>query len=77
VQQVHWVHQLNLDVQVGSIYEYIDKNPIFGIVTPDSPLYAPILGIFAFTGLPTSGYLFFKAIRQANETSRRMDNADK
>jgi hypothetical protein len=39
-------------VQTGSIYEYIAGNPIFGVVTSDSFLYAPILGIFTFTGFP-------------------------
>ena len=41
--------------QVGSIFEFADKNPIFGVVRPDSPLWAPILGFFALTGLPLSG----------------------
>jgi hypothetical protein len=42
-------------VQVGSIFEYADRNPIFGVVQPDSPLWAPILGLFALTGLPMAG----------------------
>jgi hypothetical protein len=37
------------------VFEYIDKNPIFGVVQPDSPLWAPILGLFAVTGIPTAG----------------------
>ena len=44
-----------LHAQVGSIYEYFNKNPIFGLLPPGNPLYAPILGFFAITGLPLSG----------------------
>jgi len=40
---------------VGSVFEYINRNPVFGIIQPDSPLWAPILGFFALTGLPVSG----------------------
>lgn len=28
---------------------------MFGVVQPDSPLWAPILGFFAITGIPTAG----------------------
>ena len=42
-------------LQVGSIFELINQNPIFGVVGPDSPLYLPILGTFAVTGFPTTG----------------------
>lgn len=42
-------------LQVGSIFEYLDGNAIFGVVPPDSPLWAPILGFFAFTGIPMAG----------------------
>jgi hypothetical protein len=38
--------------QTGSIYEYSAGNPIFGVLGSDSFLYAPILGIFTFTGFP-------------------------
>ena len=41
--------------QIGSIFEYVNKNPIFGVLPPSNPLYAPILGLFALTGLPTAG----------------------
>jgi hypothetical protein len=41
--------------QVGSVFEYFDKNAIFGVVQPDSPLWLPIIGLFAITGLPTAG----------------------
>lgn len=42
-------------MQVGSIYEYANRNPIFGLVQPGNPLWAPILGFFAITGLPLAG----------------------
>jgi hypothetical protein len=44
-------------LQVGSIFELINQNPIFGVVPPDSPIYLPILGTFAVTGFPTTGVL--------------------
>jgi hypothetical protein len=44
-----------LCLQVGSVFEYFDKNAIFGVVQPDSPLWLPIIGLFAITGLPTAG----------------------
>ena len=61
---------------VGSIFEYTSKNPIFDVIEADSPLYAPILGLFALTGLPTSGYLFYKAVSTANKEAERMDKLD-
>jgi hypothetical protein len=61
---------------VGSIFEYTAGNSIFGVVEPDSPLYAPILGFFAVTGIPTSGYLFYKAVASANAEAERMDALD-
>lgn len=42
-------------VQVGSIFEFANKNAIFGAVPPSSPLYAPILLTFAVTGIPSAG----------------------
>ncbi len=51
---------------VGSIFEYIDRNAIFGVVGPDSQLWAPILLFFAVTGFPTAG-AFAPAI--VNDTS--------
>jgi hypothetical protein len=38
----------------------VNQRPVFGIVNTDSILYAPLLGFFAFTGIPTSvsGHLF-------------------
>ena len=46
------------------------------MIEPSSPLYIPILGIFAVTGLPTAGWLFLKAVTVANEEAERMDKAD-
>lgn len=40
---------------VGSIFEFIDRNPVFGVIEPDSPLWAPILLTFAVTGIPMAG----------------------
>lgn len=39
-------------------------------------MYKPILGIFVFTGLPLSAYLFYEAIKSANELSESMDKQD-
>lgn len=61
---------------VGSIFEYFNQNPIFGVVQPDSPLWAPILGVFAITGFPSAGFLFYKAISLANKASEEADRAD-
>lgn len=61
---------------VGSISEYANKNSIFGVVAPDSPFYAPILGFFALTGIPTAGYLFIKAVKAANKASSLQDKVD-
>ena len=61
---------------VGSIFEYTAGKPIFDVIASDSPLYAPILGLFAVTGLPMSGYLFYKAVSTANKEAERMDKLD-
>lgn len=61
---------------VGSIFEYVNNNPIFDIIESDSPLYAPILGLFAISGIPTSGFLFYKAVSAANKEAERMDKLD-
>ena len=42
-------------LQVGSVFEYFDKNAVFGVIPPESPLWAPVLGLFAFTGIPMAG----------------------
>jgi hypothetical protein len=61
---------------IGSVFEWTAGNPIFGALPPSSPLYTPILGLFALTGLPTAGFLFFKAVSTANEEAARQDKAD-
>ncbi|KAL2644088.1 hypothetical protein R1flu_011675 [Riccia fluitans] len=61
---------------VGSIFEYFNKNPVFGVVQPDSPLWAPILGFFAITGLPSAGFLFYKGVQLANKASEEIDRED-
>lgn len=61
---------------IGSVFEYVNKNPVFDVIQPDNPLWAPILGLFAITGLPTSGYLFYKAVTSANKEAERMDKLD-
>jgi hypothetical protein len=58
------------------VFEFFNKNPVFGVVQPDSPLYLPILGLFALTGLPTAGWLFYKAVSVANAEADRMDEVD-
>jgi len=49
------LHPPTTHFQVGSFFEFAEKNPIFGVIQPDSPLWAPILGLFAITGIPTAG----------------------
>jgi hypothetical protein len=61
---------------VGSVFEYFNKNAIFGVVPPDSPFWTPILGIFVFTGFPSAGFLLFKAISLANKASEDQDRED-
>nr|GLL38589.1 diacylglycerol O-acyltransferase 2 [Ipomoea trifida] len=39
---------------IGSIFEYVNQKPVFGVVSPDSAFYAPLLGFFVFTGIPSS-----------------------
>ena len=45
-------------LQVGSIYEYANRNPVFGVVKPDNFLWAPILLFFAVTGFPSAGKVY-------------------
>lgn len=61
---------------VGSVFEYFGGNAVFGVVQPDNPLWAPILGLFAFTGLPMAGFLFFKGVNAANEAAEMQDRID-
>ncbi|KAF8072428.1 Low molecular mass early light-inducible protein HV90 [Scenedesmus sp. PABB004] len=61
---------------VGSVFEYFGGNPVFGVIQPDSPLWAPVLGLFAFTGLPTAAFLFLKGVNAANEAAEQQDRMD-
>lgn len=45
---------LNLVLQIGSIFEYVNQKPVFGVLSSDSIFYAPLLGFFAISGVPTS-----------------------
>jgi len=35
--------------------------------------YAPLLGLFAFTGIPTSVFLWLKSIEAANKAAEEQD----
>nr|CAB3461120.1 unnamed protein product [Digitaria exilis] len=61
---------------IGSIFEYTNQRPVFGIIGSDSALYAPLLGFFVFTGIPTSGFLWFKAVQTANREAEEQDRRD-
>ncbi|XP_062073529.1 uncharacterized protein LOC133777803 [Humulus lupulus] len=61
---------------IGSVFEYVNQKPVFGIVNPDSIFYAPLLGFFAFTGIPTSAYLWFKSVQVANKEAEEQDKRD-
>uniref|UniRef100_A0A803PR84 Uncharacterized protein n=1 Tax=Cannabis sativa TaxID=3483 RepID=A0A803PR84_CANSA len=61
---------------IGSVFEYANQKPVFGVVNPDSIFYAPLLGFFAFTGIPTSAYLWFKSVQVANKEAEEQDKKD-
>ncbi|XP_040379881.1 uncharacterized protein LOC121054430 [Oryza brachyantha] len=61
---------------IGSIFEYANQRPVFGVLSSDSALYAPLLGFFVFTGIPTSGFLWFKAVQTANREAEEQDRKD-
>ncbi|KAK9266059.1 hypothetical protein L1049_021464 [Liquidambar formosana] len=61
---------------IGSVFEYVNKNPVFGILNSDSIFYAPLLGFFAFTGIPTSAFLWFKSVQVANKEAEEQDKRD-
>jgi hypothetical protein len=44
------------------IFEYTNQRPVFGIIGSDSALYAPLLGFFVFTGIPTSVRIHIRAV---------------
>ncbi|CAI5498144.1 unnamed protein product [Closterium sp. Naga37s-1] len=62
---------------VGSIFEFTAGNPLFGVVSSDSPIWAPTLLLFATTGIPSSGYLLYLAIQAANKAAREADEQDR
>lgn len=45
-------------MQIGSVFEYVNQKPVFGVLGSDSIFYAPVLGFFAVTGIPSSVTLF-------------------
>ncbi|CAI9110401.1 OLC1v1010412C1 [Oldenlandia corymbosa var. corymbosa] len=61
---------------IGSVFEYINQKPVFGVVASDSIFYAPLLGFFAFTGIPTSAFLWFKSVQVANKEAEEQDRRD-
>lgn len=61
---------------IGSIFEYANQRPVFGVVFPDSIFYVPLLGFFTFTGIPTSAFLWFKSVQVANKEAEEQDKRD-
>ncbi|XP_072997252.1 uncharacterized protein [Typha latifolia] len=61
---------------IGSIFEYVNQRPVFGVLNSDSAFYAPLLGFFVFTGIPTSAFLWFKSVQAANKEAEEQDRRD-
>ncbi|KAJ7972726.1 Proteasome endopeptidase complex [Quillaja saponaria] len=61
---------------IGSVFEYVNQKPVFGILSSDSIFYAPLLGFFAFTGIPTAAFLWFKSVQVANKEAEEQDRRD-
>ncbi|BAT85485.1 hypothetical protein LR48_Vigan50s005600 [Vigna angularis] len=61
---------------IGSIFEYVNQRPVFGVLTSDSVFYAPLLGFFVFTGIPSSAFLWFKSVQAANKEAEEQDKKD-
>lgn len=61
---------------IGSIFEYVNQKPVFGVINSDSVIYTPLLGFFAFTGIPTSAFLWFKSVEAANKEAEEQDRRD-
>ncbi|KAL2320999.1 hypothetical protein Fmac_029968 [Flemingia macrophylla] len=61
---------------VGSIFEYVNQRPVFGVLSSDSVFYAPLLGFFVFTGIPSSAFLWFKSVQAANKEAEEQDKRD-
>jgi hypothetical protein len=49
---------------------------VFGVLQPDSPLWAPVLLFMAVTGLPVAGFLFYKGVSGANAAAEMQDKLD-
>ncbi|KAK6928797.1 hypothetical protein RJ641_005002 [Dillenia turbinata] len=61
---------------IGSVFEYANQRPVFGVLNSDSIFYAPLLGFFVFTGVPTSAFLWFKSVQAANKEAEEQDRRD-
>lgn len=61
---------------IGSVFEYVNQKPVFGVLGSDSVFYAPVLGLFAFTGIPTAAFLWFKSVQVANQEAEEQDRRD-
>lgn len=61
---------------IGSIFEYANQKPVFGVLNSDSVFYAPLLAFFTFTGIPTSAFLWFKSVQAANKEAEEQDRRD-
>ncbi|KAI4325720.1 hypothetical protein MLD38_031094 [Melastoma candidum] len=61
---------------IGSVFEYVNQRPVFGVLGSDSVFYAPLLGFFAISGIPTSAFLWFKAVQVANKEAEEQDRRD-
>ncbi|PRQ47156.1 uncharacterized protein LOC133714985 [Rosa rugosa] len=61
---------------IGSVFEYVNDKPVFGVLNSDSIFYAPVLGFFAFTGIPTSAFLWFRSVQAANKEAEEQDKRD-
>ncbi|EPS71041.1 hypothetical protein M569_03721, partial [Genlisea aurea] len=61
---------------IGSVFEYVNQRPVFGVVNSDSAFYAPLLGFFVFTGFPSSAFLWYKSVQVANREADEEDRRD-
>mmetsp|Transcript_26977 Transcript_26977/g.88531 ORF Transcript_26977/g.88531 Transcript_26977/m.88531 type:complete len:178 (+) Transcript_26977:23-556(+) len=61
---------------IGTIFEFAYKNPLFGVIQPDTLLYNIVCGVFVFTALPSATFLWIKATKAANEEADRQDRLD-
>lgn len=61
---------------IGSIFEYVNQRPVFGVLSSDSVFYTPLLAFFAFTGIPSSAFLWFKSVQAANKEAEEQDKRD-